>query len=155
MDEYRKYLADQAKPYFEHVMRLNGAIRRYQSSRDAIADCVKAIDYSREKVTVPPYVDAIPDKVAELEELDDHYLHVIDEMIYERKRAEEIIESLDDDRYRDVLTYRFLNALPWRTVADVKMHMEISWCTRLAKEAMAAAFFKIPREWRKPIPRAD
>lgn len=155
MDEYREFLAGQSKSYFQHIRELRSLERLYSSSLESVREIVRGIDYTRPSVSHTTYTDAVPDAVAQLEALESRYTVTLSEFAYERARAEEIVGRLDDARYRAVLTYYYLNALPWRVVAD-EDHMcyDIRHCMRLAEQALAAVYFLIPNEWRKPIPRA-
>ena len=153
MDEFVEWKAEQARKYFKHVRELRSLERLYRNSIDTVREIVRGIDYSRPVVSHSPYPDAIPDAVIQLEALENRYAIALSELAAERTRAELIIDKLGDVRYREVLTYYYLNGLPWRTVAE-KMNYEIRSCTRLAREALSEAYWDIPRELRNPIPKA-
>ena len=155
MDEFKEWKADQSRRYFKHVRELSSLERLYRNSLETVRGIEKGIDYARPAVAHSPYPDAIPDAVAQLQALELRYEVTLYEFAYERTRAEMIVGKLDDPRYVEVLTYYYLNGLAWRVVADEKhMNYDMRWCMRLADQALSEVYWFIPREWRRPIPKA-
>lgn len=49
-----------------------------------------------------------------------------------------VIRAVEDPRYRRLLTFRYLNYLPWTQVAQ-RMHRDLRWVYRLHNAALQAA----------------
>ena len=72
-------------------------------------------------ITGMPHTPGITDKVgmyaAEIADLRGIIEAKHQQCLYERSRLERYIASIDDSLLRQILTYRFVNGLPWEQVA--------------------------------------
>ena len=53
------------------------------------------------------------------------------------RRIERTIDAVEDERYRDVLKYRYLNGWSWKKIAE-RMHFSQDWVWRLHARALKA-----------------
>lgn len=50
----------------------------------------------------------------------------IDRLVDLQKEIEEIIEAVEDSRYRIILTERYINRKKWEDIADI-LHIDLRW----------------------------
>lgn len=72
---------------------------------------------------------------AEIVDLEDELIERTVRLEAGRQEAEAAIDKLEDDRYRLVLRFRYIEALTWKEVAK-KMHYDKRNCTRLRNAAL-------------------
>jgi hypothetical protein len=65
----------------------------------------------------------------------------IDELIDKKQHAQDVIDRIQDARYKALLTYRYISGLKWAPVADLMGYTE-NWVKITLKEQAIAAFDK-------------
>lgn len=61
----------------------------------------------------------------------------IDKLVDDVRRAERIIDQLEDSRYRDILRYRYLNGWSWDKI-EKETQLDRRWVLRLHGRALVA-----------------
>ena len=59
----------------------------------------------------------------------------IDEYVDLTREIEAVIDSVGDDRYRDVLRYRYINEWSWERIAQ-EMHFDVKWLYKMHGRAL-------------------
>lgn len=100
----------------------------YYLNREIEMDKKRLLELEAEAVSISPNLTGMPrspgvsDKVgryaAEIADLKGIIEAKIQQCTYERNRLERYIMDIDDSLLRQIFTYRFINGLPWRQVAD-------------------------------------
>lgn len=109
-------------------MTLKELSQLYYLNREIEMDKKRLQELEAEAVSTSPNLTGMPrspgvsDKVgryaAEIADLKGIIEAKIQQCIYERNRLERYIMGIDDALLRQIFTYRFINGLPWRQVAD-------------------------------------
>lgn len=85
--------------------------------RELERETIPAQSTEREKID-GGRVDVVGLQAAEIADLRGIIEAKHQQCFYERSRLERYISSIDDSLLRQIFTYRFINGLPWRQVAD-------------------------------------
>ncbi len=129
-----------AKEFFEGCRRLeqriNGKIGEAERLR-LIATRATA-SYSDEPRSGGNGQGPVERAALQLVELEREIAAAIDEMVEHRKKAQLVIEGLPDDRYRDVLTWRYFSMWSWEKIAEA-MNCERMQVWRLHGRALLEA----------------
>ena len=109
-------------------MTLKELSQLYYLNREIEMDKRRLHELEAEAVSISPNLTGMPrspgvsDKVgryaAEIADLKGIIEAKIQQCTYERNRLERYIMDIDDSLLRQIFTYRFINGLPWRQVAD-------------------------------------
>lgn len=94
---------------FERIMQLRALAERRSAA------------YGRERVSGSPPMDAKGDIVARIVDAERELDAQIDRLVNLKREIEGRVNGLSDERFRVVLTLRYLNGLPWEEIAE-KMH---------------------------------
>ena len=113
-------------PAFEYLnqarlldARIDSGFSRIMQLR-ALAERRTAV-YGREKVSSSPPMDGRMDIVARIVDMEHELDAQIDQMVSLKREIDERINSLPDERFRVVLTLRYLQGLCFEEIAE-KMH---------------------------------
>ena len=108
-------------------MTLKELSQLYYLNREIEMDKRRLLELEAEAVSISPNLSGMPrspgvsDKVgryaAEIADLKGIIEANHKQCLYERSRIERYISSLDDSLLRQIVTYRFVNGLPWEQVA--------------------------------------
>ncbi|MDL2207051.1 hypothetical protein LJC33_09130 [Eubacteriales bacterium OttesenSCG-928-N13] len=129
-----------AKEFFEKCRRLE---RRVDDKLDeavrlrALATNITA-NYSDQPHGGGSINSPIERAVLRLIELEREIADAVNDMVDHRRAAQSIIDSLTDDRYRDVLTWRYFSLWNWEQIAEA-MACERMQVWRLHGRALLAA----------------
>lgn len=128
-----------AKQYLNQVYRLNLFI---QSSQQELADlrltseCIRGIDYSKEKVQTSPSKDAGFTKIVEkIIELENAIKKDIEKMLSLKLEIRTAINAVQNNDERLLLKYRYLNFMEWNEICN-KMRISIRTAHRIHATAI-------------------
>lgn len=128
-----------AKEYLRRIRDaecdLRSAEIEYQRARDDVMN-LKAMEYDKDRVSNSRIGD-LSDAIASLEGYAERIAEQWDKLIALREDAKARIEQIEDGRYRDVLTRRYLQGESWEYIA-VGMGYSFRQVTRLHGGALRA-----------------
>lgn len=129
----------QAKAYLWRVRDAERELKRleeeYEQAKSDILH-LKAMEYDKDKVSNSRIGD-LSDAIAALEGYAERIAKQWDKLIALREDAKARIEQIEDGRYRDVLTRRYLQGQPWEWIA-VGISYSHRQVTRLHGRALLA-----------------
>lgn len=128
------------KEFFETCRRIDHRINALIADRDrkrALA-CKMTAGYSDMPRSGAGPRSPFEDAIVKVMELEAELTAEIDQMTGHRDKAKEIIAAIPDNRYRDILTWRYFGGYKWDDIADMMGH-ERMWVWRLHGEALTAA----------------
>jgi len=157
MDEdYRSYIVEKSKRYMQHIRSLNHSVRMLEAEMDELRDMaagLHGIDYSKPYVKSSPSTDAIPNALARIESIMAEYEAELGEFLDEQHTAHVALRNVDAV-YAELLSFRYVQGMPWADVAARMHHAEDYVRKELHDDALAALYPYIPHGWRDPIHRA-
>lgn len=155
-DEYAEWKAEQAAVWLRYVRELKHTISRIEDEIEVQRSLAlpSGIDYSKPVVMTSPSADAIPNAVARLDEMIGEYMTELAGYVDELDAARRCVAMLADSKHRNVVTYYYLLGYPWLIVGE-KMGYAPDYCRRVRDAALPLVYDVMPREWKRPIPRAD
>lgn len=104
---------------------------------------LKGTDYSAVRVSTSPTQDGVHNLLMRKESLVARYQAAQVEYMELFDQAKTAIDSLDDERYRSVLSYRYLQGMSYNEVADRIGH-EYRYTLRLAYDALERVWDFVP-----------
>lgn len=141
-----------AKEYLRQLSRkdarINALIERQQRYRE-LAERRTAVyrdtpgSGRRCSSSVEEYVVKIIDLEREIDRRIGEYVDLTREI-------EAAIDRVSDDRYRDILRYRYINGWSWERIAR-EMHYELRWIYRLHGRALREIRVPDERDHEKPL----
>ena len=151
--EYEQYCIGQAEAWLEKVRKSAAYARQLEESaaaQYALADGLKAMDYSRIRVAVSATPDAIPNAVANHVEMGDKFKQISDDAKRRMTEAAVAIAQLDDPTESTCLHLYYVDALEtWEHVC-VKMHYSYDGMMKLRRRAVLHAYEVMPHAEREP-----
>ena len=78
---------------------------------------------------------SVEEYVAKIIDLEREIDRRIDEYVDLTREIEAVIDSVGDDRYRDVLRYRYINGWNWERIAQ-EMHFDVKWLYKMHGRAL-------------------
>ena len=151
--EFEQYCIDQSEAWLSKVRKAVGYAARMDESaaeQYAKADNLKGIDYSAIRVQSSPSPDAIPNAVADHEELAETYRAISENA---RKRAAEAamaLAAMDDMTEAACLHLYYVDALEtWEHVC-VRMSYSYDGMMKLRRRALLHAYDVMPHTERDP-----
>lgn len=153
MNEIEQYRYEQAKEWLEHVARLKHAADAARDMMEmfwAIAENVKAIDYSREHVSGSPEMKRLEDSIAKVEDAAAQWAANQSAFVHEAVDAAERISRLDDAVERRALLLHYVDGKTWEHVC---VQMDYSWqrMMEIRKSAVLHVYEFVPTQWRDPV----
>jgi hypothetical protein len=135
MDQQRVRLADRRQDILDQAESLGAALTGV---------CVQHQPGSRTESLGVQLADLITDEqvAAKLNQYQQRINKKIDELIDKKQHAQDVIDRVQDARYKALLTYRYLNSLKWATVADL-MGYTLNWVMNDLKPQAIEAFDKV------------
>ena len=146
---------DQAKAYLQEVRELAVHVRVLEAEiaeQRETAKGVTGVDYSRAVVATSPNGDAVPDAVARLLDLIGEACAELAECAERQDEARRCLRELGGME-ADVLTLRYLLALPWKEVG-AKMGYSADWAKHAGSDALFCFYDYMPAHRRDPEHRA-
>ncbi len=129
----------QAKKFFSTCRRIDMRINARLEERCRIMDLATRCTPSYSGMPHASGVsNRIEDAVVRLDELSGELAKEIDFYVHLRRLAHEVVRRLPDDRYRDILTLRYLNGYSWGRVAE-EMGYESNYIWRVHGHALLEA----------------
>ena len=114
-----------AREYFEQLRTIESDIRRYGEALDAAEariEGLRSMGSSHGRGATD--TDAIPRRIAQLEEARDRYARAFDHLVEREDEAMELIGRTGEPgapntgKWREALTYRYLRAFTWGETAN-------------------------------------
>ena len=127
------------KQYLQQIYRLYAKIKQRQEQLDelkAAASGFRAIDYSADKIQSSPS-DRMADVVGRYADMEIEIQELIDAFFVKKNMIISQIQSLEDQRYADVLYARYVSFEPFRKIAR-DLHYDYDYCCRLHGRALKA-----------------
>lgn len=93
---------------------------------------------------------SVEEYVAKIIDLEREIDRRIDEYVGLTREIEAAIDRIDDDRYRDILRFRYVNGWGWERIAR-EMHYELRWIYRLHGRALREIRVPDERDHEKPL----
>lgn len=157
-EEYERYKRKQAQCWLEHCRGLVAEVRAAEqvaANELAVADGLKAVDYSKAVVKSSPIVDAAERAILNHMEVADALKATAEECAMERADALARISRIGNTTERAFLTAYYLDAsLP--SCKDVAEAMNYSYdgIMKVRRRALSSAYEVMPHRWRDALPTA-
>ncbi len=114
-----------ARDFFEQLRTVESDLRRYGEALDAAEQRIEGLrSMGSSHGRGATDTDAIPRRIAQLEDARDRYARAFDHLVEREDEAMEIIDRTGEPgapntgKWREVLTYRYLRAFTWGEVAN-------------------------------------
>jgi hypothetical protein len=155
--EYEQYRIGQAEAWLEKVRKAVAYAARLEESaaaQYALADGLKAMDYSKVRVSTSATPDAIPNAVMNHMSMGESFQRIADDARARATEAAEAIAKLDDPTEAAALHLYYVDALEtWEHVC-VRMHYTYDGMMKLRRRAVLHAYDVMPHAEREPMPPA-
>ena len=115
-----------AKEYLNRVRSIEAELRNKESRLAKFRQDIltlQSIDYGKDRVDGGVPMD-MADKIAKIETLEQQVNDEWDELIYKREEAAQLIEQLENPKYKGVLIERYINCKSWEKIA---VELNYSW----------------------------
>lgn len=109
-----------AKDYLGQIRKLKRLIRCKEEQITELRESLlflSAITYDRDKVQTSPG-DTLPDQVGRLVELENEYRRLVERYQANKDKAIALINSVDNELYCAVLTYRYIDGMRLDEIAN-------------------------------------
>lgn len=119
-DEFVRYMRDWSKRYLGRVRAIVHTIAMIRSEIDGLAeqlDGVKGVDYASSRVSGAASDNAMVERIARYSELREELQDELDRNLQAQADAHRALSRVRQP-WRAVLTYRYLEGLPWVDVAE-------------------------------------
>lgn len=123
---FGKELDMTAKEYLNRVRSIEAELRNKESRLAKFRQDIltlQSIDYGKDRVDGGVSMD-MADKIAKIETLEQQVNDEWDELIYKREEAAQLIEQLENPKYKGVLIERYINCKSWEKIA---VELNYSW----------------------------
>ncbi len=152
-DEFADYMRSWSKRYLKRVrstIHTIAMIRSEIAELDAMMDGIKAVDYSRDKVTASPSDDGMVNAISRMESLKAEYRDELDANLQAQADAHAALKHVRQP-WRSVLTYRYLQGLAWADVtaklgADGEAYAEVYVRKELHDNGLLELYAYIPHD---------
>ena len=117
-DEFAEYMRMVSKRYLQRVRSTIHTVAMLESELaelDGMMDGLKAVDYSRDRVSAPATDDGMVNAIARMESLRAEYRDELDGHLQVKAGAHAALAHVRQP-WRAVLTYRYLQGLAWADV---------------------------------------
>lgn len=109
-----------AKEYLGQIRKLKRLIRCKEEQITELRESLlflSAITYDRDKVQTSPG-DTLPDQVGRLVEMESEYRRLVERYQANKDKAIALINSVDNELYAAVLTYRYIDGMRLDEIAN-------------------------------------
>ncbi len=118
------------KAYLDRYKSLDGEINRLIEERAVIMSKATRITPSYSDMPKNFGGDKIQQAIGRLSELDEIITQKINAYVDMRREIEHVINTINDDRLKAVLRYRYIDGMKWEQIA-VKSNYDYRWVLRL------------------------
>ena len=152
MTELELYHYDKSRAWLRYVAKVK---EREQFARQmvdfyrAIAESVRAIDYSREHVSSSTKINQLEDAIVRVEDATKEWAANLAAFLDESTKAVEVISNLDDVTEQRALVFHYVEGLTWEQTAE-QLHYEASSIQDVHKRACIHLYDFLPLEWTDP-----
>ena len=151
--EYEQYCIGQAEAWLEKVRRCVVYAKQLDetaAAQYALADGLKALDYSRDQVTTSPTADAIPNAVIAHMSAGDSLAAVAEDARKRALSASSTLACLEDRNEARCLTLYYVDAMPTWTLVAEAMGFSYDKVMRLRRSALYHVYDYMPFTEREP-----
>ena len=152
--EYEQYRIGQAEAWLEKVRKSVSYAQRLEESaaaQFALADGLRGMDYTRDRISTSPTPDAIPNAVAAHMEMGGSFAQIAEDARRRAVEAAAALADMDDPTEATCLHLYYVDALEtWEHVC-VKMHYSYDGMMKLRRRAVLHAYDVMPHAEREPI----
>jgi len=155
-DEFREYRIEQAGAWLDRIRRMGVKVRTLEgeiAELRADAEGLKALDYTRERVSMSPSGDRMAEIAALVFDKLDEFTDEYGGYMFERERARSCIMRLPDERHAAVLVRRYLSGQLWKEISE-SMGYDLRTVYRLRADGLCELYDLMPPTERDPIPSA-
>lgn len=123
-----------AKEYLSQYSSLDREIHILQEQVKDLEEKAESISHMSGSSNGSAF-DKIGKTVASLVDTKNKIISMIDKFLVLKKEIEGVIAELDNPKYRQILTLRYINGKKWEKIAEI-MHMDLRWVHRLHGRAL-------------------
>lgn len=129
-----------AKEYLSQYSSLDREIHILQEQVKDLEEKAESISHMSGSSNSSAF-DKIGKTVARLVDTKNEIISMIDRLLALKKEIEGVIAELENPKYSQILTLRYINGQKWENIAQI-MHMDLRWVHRLHGRALQK--FQIP-----------
>lgn len=147
-EEFADYMRSWSRRYLQRVRSTIHTIAQLESEiseLESMMDGVRGIDYSRDKVNSAANDDGMVNAIARMESLKAEYKDELDAHLQVKADAHAALRNVRQP-WRSVLTYRYLEGMPWADVADRAGYSEVHCRTDLHDNGLLELYAFIPHD---------
>lgn len=151
--EYEQYRIGQAEAWLEKVRKAVSYAARLEESaaaQYALADGLKAMDYSKVRVSTSATPDAIPNAVMNHMSMGESFQRIADDARARATEAAEAIAKLDDPTEAAALHLYYVDALETWDDVSTAMGFNYDAIMKLRRRALYHAYEVMPHIEREP-----
>lgn len=115
------------KEYLQQVYWAKRNIQRLEkeiSELEEDIESISAMDYARDRVDSSSSSSIVEDSVIRLSKCRDKLIGKQNEYTRLRDKIGEEIESLDDERYKEILSLRYIHCMSWQDISKTMNYSE-------------------------------
>ena len=146
-----RFRASCSRAYMEHVRDLSLSVRRLQAEIDSAREMLMPGAARIDGMPASPnaYADAIPDGVADLQDLVADYCAELAACVEEQRAAHAALSHLSGEAGRTVLALHYVSGLTWERAA-AQVGYSAPWAKEIARAALAELYDFLPPGWAAP-----
>lgn len=123
-----------AKEYLSQYNSLDREIHILQEQVKDLEEKAESISHMSGSSNSSAF-DKIGKTVARLVDTKNEIISMIDRLLALKKEIEGVIAELENPKYSQILTLRYINGKKWENIAQI-MHMDLRWVHRLHGRAL-------------------
>lgn len=123
-----------AKEYLSQYNSLDREIHILQEQVKDLEEKAESISHMSGSSNSSAF-DKIGKTVARLVDTKNEIISMIDRLLTLKKEIEGVIAELENPKYSQILTLRYINGQKWENIAQI-MHMDLRWVHRLHGRAL-------------------
>lgn len=123
-----------AKEYLSQYSSLDREIHILQEQVKDLEEKAESISHMSGSSNSSAF-DKIGKTVARLVDTKNEIISMIDRLLALKKEIEGVIVELENPKYSQILTLRYINGQKWENIAQI-MHMDLRWVHRLHGRAL-------------------
>lgn len=123
-----------AKEYLSQYSSLDREIHILQEQVKDLEEKAESISHMSGSSNSSAF-DKIGKTVARLVDTKNEIISMIDNLLALKKEIEGVIAELENPKYSQILTLRYINGKKWENIAQI-MHMDLRWVHRLHGRAL-------------------
>lgn len=131
---------EMAREYLSQITRKNARIQALMEQRQHYREIAERITrgFSKAPVVSHKGESVIEECVASIDEIEREIKQRIEEYTELTRQIETAINRISDDRYRDILRWRYINGWKWERIAKEMSYSDMKWLWKLHRRALEA-----------------